>query len=273
MSKLFSVLSWNVEHFGKSKNDPNREIRLIRVAEMIESKDPDIMAIYEVSGSEVFSEFSQRFTNYNFFITEGDQSQEILIGTKNQLNTFITQRTEFKASNRFLRPGSLLTLTTQQGIYSLLFLHLKSLTSPYGWGLRDYMWDKVRSLKKALNKKSDDSKYIVLGDLNTMGMNYSYGNKDISGAEEIARMEKLVSRSSYNMKLLTKSHPHTYFNGTNGTYPPANLDHVFATKNISFVPKNGCEVEVTGWNTVTNPDTWIKEYSDHAILYFEVKAD
>ncbi len=271
--KLFSILSWNVEHFGREKNKPQRQARLSRIAQAIEIKDPDIMAIYEVEGKEIFSEFTQRFTSYSFFITEGRQSQEILIGTKNNLQTFITQKTEFKASNPFLRPGALVTVVTPQGNYSTLFLHLKSMRDPYGWGLRDFMWEKVRKLKKALNKATDDSKYIVLGDLNTMGMSYSFGDKDVSGPEEVERMKKLVKSSTYNMRLLSKSHPNTYSNGTGSTYPPANLDHVFATKNIDFESQNGADVSVEGWTTSVDPDRWIEDYSDHAYLYFEVKSD
>jgi endonuclease/exonuclease/phosphatase family metal-dependent hydrolase len=144
---------------------------------------------------------------------------------------------------------------------------------PYGWGLRDFMWEKVRKLKKALNKATDDSKYIVLGDLNTMGMSYSFGDKDVTGPEEVERMKKMVKSRTYNMRLLSKSHDHTYYNGTGSTYPPANLDHVFATKNINFESQNGAEVSVEGWTTSDDPDQWIKDYSDHAYLYFEVKSD
>jgi endonuclease/exonuclease/phosphatase family metal-dependent hydrolase len=270
---LFSLLSWNVEHFGKGKDLIKKQERLTKIVQQIQSINPDVMAIYEVTGKEVFNSFKEEFREYNFFITEGPQSQEILIGTRNSMQTFITQRMEFKASNNYLRPGALLSITFNDDVYSILFLHLKSMVSPYGWGLRDFMWDKVRSLKKALNKQAEsptDAKYIALGDLNTMGMNYSYGNKDISGQEEVERMAKLVSRSTYNMKLLNKTHPNTYFNGSNGTYPPSNLDHVFATKNINFRDQDGAPIKVGGWNEAADPDLWIQEYSDHAFLYFEV---
>ncbi len=272
MATLFSILSWNVEHFGKDKNKANAEARVTRIAQAIEAKRPDIMAIYEVSGKEIFSEFSQRFSDYSFFITEGRQSQEILIGTKNTLNTFITQKTEFKASNPYLRPGALVTVSVQNQVYSVLFLHLKSMRDPYGWGLRDFMWNKVRSLKKALNRASENPKFIALGDLNTMGMNYSFGSKDITSAEEIQRMNKMVKSSSYKMSALSKTHAHTYFNGTNGTYPPADLDHVFATDNIELQDQGGAPILVDGWNTAPDPDQWIEDFSDHAMLYFEVKS-
>ena len=264
-NKLFSVFSWNVEHFGQNSDDAERKQRQQRVATAIKDQDPDIMAIYEVSGKEVFWEFTTQFREYSFFITEGEQTQEILIGVKRHLQVFVTQRTEFKASNPFLRPGVLVTIVTDQGNYSLLFLHLKSMTSPYGWGLRDLMWENVRSLKKKIDSVSDNPKFIVLGDLNTMGMNYTYGDKDISGEEELKRMRDMINRNG--MYLADKSAPNTFFNGTNGTYPPSNLDHVFASDSISILNN---EIQVLGWPQADDPDQWIKDFSDHAILYFEV---
>ena len=58
-NKQFSVLSWNVEHFGRGKNKDQKEARVTRVADKIKSLDPDVMAIYEVEGKELFSEFSK----------------------------------------------------------------------------------------------------------------------------------------------------------------------------------------------------------------------
>lgn len=269
-NKLFSVLSWNVEHFGKTKNKDNKEARITRISNKIRSMDPDVMAIYEVEGKDIFSEFSKKFSGYSFFITEGQQSQEILLGVRGTLDAFITQKTEFKAANPFLRPGALVTLTFPEGLYSILFLHLKSMAIPYGWGLRDYMWNKVRSLKKAINKVAANPNYIVLGDLNTMGMNYTFGDKDISGDEEVKRMEKMVSASTYDMRLLSKDYPNTFFNGTKSQYPPANLDHVFATNSVKILQKNGADVNVLGWPQAQDKDSWIEKYSDHAMLYFEV---
>lgn len=72
------------------------------------------------------------------------------------------------------------------------------------------------------------------------------------------------------MKLLSKDHPNTFFNCTNGTYPPANLDHVFASNSVQIMKNNGSEVCVLGWPQEQDKDSWIEDFSDHAILYFEV---
>lgn len=54
------------------------------------------MAIYEVTGKDVYSHMMKKFPKHSFYITEGPQSQEILVGTRNTLHAFTTQRTEFK---------------------------------------------------------------------------------------------------------------------------------------------------------------------------------
>jgi len=55
---------------------------------------------------------------------------------------------------------------------------------------------------------------------------------------------------------------------------PEDLDHVFAADRIKFKKfAGGNEVKVKGWvdkHTEAQRDKWIREYSDHAILYFEV---
>jgi len=83
-----------------------------------------------------------------------------------------------------LRPGALLTVTKENVNYPLLFLHLKSLTEPKGFGLRDDMTERAMKFKKEpdeINEKngpSGKSNFIFLGDLNTMGMNLTYSKKD-----------------------------------------------------------------------------------------------
>jgi len=89
MKKVFSVVSWNVEHFrkpGKSATQNDWKLfneRMHRVSDLIKSKEPDIIALYEVEGSEFYSVVLEKFPNYQFHITEGPQTQEILIGGLN----------------------------------------------------------------------------------------------------------------------------------------------------------------------------------------------
>ena len=70
MPKAFSVISWNVEHF---KNSPGR---VSTVVDRLAQNDPDVFALYEVEGKEVFSELIRTMPGYQFHITEGPVLQE-----------------------------------------------------------------------------------------------------------------------------------------------------------------------------------------------------
>lgn len=281
MAKAFSVISWNVKHFGATSPGANRPTKPIEpILEYLNSHNGDVIAIYEVVGRVIFDTIVTMMPGYQWHITEGPQSQEILIGVKKRFTTFYTQKITFKSGSPALRPGALLTLVIDGVNYPLLFLHLKSLTQPKGFGLRDDMIERAIDFRKVLNKKELEnsgnnlSNFIFVGDLNTMGMNLTYSNKDISAEEEIARLEKRLKIKRVKMNILKKTHPATYWGGSRGTYPPGNLDHVVASNHMEFKKFNGFPVDVRGWvekNTDSKKDAWVKKYSDHALMYFEVQ--
>ena len=106
------------------------------------------------------------FKNYTLQVTEGPQTQEILVGIKNKFSTFITQKVEFKAGVTAMRPGQLVTLETDGVFYTLLFLHLSSGTNPRNMGLRNNMLHKAIKFRKHLDKVAggkNKSNYIFLG--------------------------------------------------------------------------------------------------------------
>ena len=88
MAKAFSVLSWNVEHFGASA--PNKPPRkpVGPIIDLVAQQRADVVAIYEVTGATVFSEVTAKMPNYTFHITEGPQTQEILVGVKKTFSAF-----------------------------------------------------------------------------------------------------------------------------------------------------------------------------------------
>lgn len=269
MAKLFSVLSWNIEHFKLKKRDTEK------ILAHIDSYDPDVMAIYEVTGKDVYSHMMSHFPNHSFFITEGPQSQEILVGTRNTLHAFTTQRTEFKRSNTYLRPGTLSTFQIDGKEYSLLFLHTKSMTSPVGFGIRDDQLKHAFDLKKKLDKASSSKKanFVIMGDLNTMGMIYPF-KKSIKFDIELKRLAK--SADNRDMKFLDKDFEFTW---TNGKKMFGDLDHVIASKDMKFKKFDSkYEVEVSGWAELL-PDHnnekfkyFVSKVSDHNSLYFEVHS-
>lgn len=274
MRKLFSVASWNVEHF--KKDDQSNE-RCKRVIDFLKDQKPDVIALYETVGKEVFWEIVKKMPGYSFMTTEGPQMQEIVVGVRQKFTSFYTQKTEYKSGVESLRPGSLLTLTIEGVHYPILFLHAKSAPDPRSFGLRTDMIDRSIKFSNLLSKISPDNKsnYIILGDLNTMGMDIKYSKNDILAKDEIERIRKKAIR--YNLQLLDKTFPTTWSNGTGSRYPDSNLDHVIASKHLKFKEfnKNGVKapVDVRGWVDETSnakKDKWIKDYSDHSLLYFEV---
>lgn len=264
------ILSWNVEHFS-GKGRGARADRVDDVAALIRQLDPDIFALMEVEGSSVFQAFTHAFPGYSFTITEGRQVQEILIGVRGGISAFVTQRNEFKRSNPHLRPAALLTVTSPGRDYlSMLFTHLKSLPSPEGFGLRDAMLTKVRDLKGAIDRAvGGDSRFILLGDLNTMGLNMTFSDSDLTGREEIARVDRILAYRGLHRQ--PKTHDATFNNGSTSSYLPADLDHVYATDNLTFSDQcGGAKVRVAGWAEAVDADAWIDRYSDHAPLIFEI---
>ena len=298
------ILTWNIEHFngtgGKDSQTRQKRLnRLNRVVDLIKTEKPDVFGISEVSSGFVYEKMVAALPTHTFHITTGRQSQEILIGVRDGLGSFFTQKDEFKRNNIYLRPGALLTVHANNVHVPILFVHLKSMPSPEGFGLRDAMFDQIYSLKRALDKAavrlsgkaSSKANFVVLGDYNTMGFDYYHRANDIPKEREI---EVLTSKmKTRKMRKATTSHPHTYFNGSNSSYPPSELDHVFVAQHMklkesagveveeggwfdnlgSRVGISGVEVEVGGWakmDTDSEKDDWIEKFSDHAPLIFTI---
>lgn len=278
MAKAFSVASWNVEHFK------NKDSKVERVVKFLDKQNPDVFALYEVEGAEVFSELTTKMPGYAFHITEGPQTQEILVGAKKTLTSFFTQKLEFKAGNQFLRPGALLTVTVAGKNYPILFLHTKSSNTPVGLGIRDDMFRRALKFKATLDKavaaqtgSNSAANYMFLGDLNTMGMKYLF-QKSIDAPTELRKLDADAKRRE--MRRLTKTHPATWSNGSGSSIPDSDLDQVVIATQLklksfgSDTNGNPIEVAVRGWvdeTPGTQKDKWIREHSDHSLLFFQVE--
>lgn len=272
MAKAFSIMLWNVEHFGATDGEHKRPRKPIEpIIEAIADKDADIIAIIEVRSSLVAGPLMDAMPDHFFFISEGEQMQEILVGVRKTLPAFITQKSEFKAAQVTLRPGVLVTPVVDGEPYPLLFLHLKSMRDPRGFGIRTYMTSKAFDFRKVLAKTVDGDRanYIFLGDLNTMGMDYLGSDKDISGQREIEELSKAANRR--DMRLLSKTYPATYWSAR---YGESDLDHIVAMDHLEFADFGGAQVEVSGWNDAASEADkadWVETFSDHAMLYLEVQ--
>jgi hypothetical protein len=116
-----------------------------------------------------------KFPGYTFQITEGQETQEILVGVRASLSAFFTQKLEFKSGTTSMRPGLLATVTVASKSYCVLFLHLASSNEPRGFGLRDDMAIRAIKFRKTLDAAAGGkANYLFLGDLNTMGLDYPY---------------------------------------------------------------------------------------------------
>jgi len=271
MATLFSFASWNVEHFwGKSE-------RVTRIVDLLKTKNPDVFAIFEVRGKDVFDDLMNKMPEHSFSITENNvqNDMEILVGVRKSIQSFVTQREEFRAKVPTLRPGALVTLRINNKDYPILFLHPKSFKAPRDWGLRDDMFKHVASLKRTLDKRMGANKrspFICVGDLNTMGLSAAYNNIcDLTQELEIKFLEKRMK--SVHMRRLAKTNEASWWNGKNH-YKPSKLDHVFADDSLEFSTFGNADIEVIGWpqeSTVQKKRKWIEKYSDHALLYGEVK--
>ena len=277
MAKAFSVASWNVEHFGATDKDkqPKRDIQ--PPIDYLCQQGADIIALFEVRSSIVFRPLVEAMPGYQFHITEGPQTQEILVGIKSGISGFVTQKLAFKAGQASLRPGVLLTVRIDDTYYPILFLHLKSLTDPKGFGLRDDMLRRALKFRMHLDEIAGGegkSNFLFVGDLNTMGMDYPYVQHDISADAEIGELKRRARHHSKKMKLLDKSEPFTWWGGSTSQYGPSNLDHVVAADHLKFEKFGNADVAVRGWPQEADDDAkdaWAKKYSDHALLYFEVQ--
>ena len=275
MQKQFSILSWNVEHF---KKDQNSDARCTRVVSEIQSVSPDVFALYEVEGKDVYNDLVAKLPNYTFHITEGPQVQELLVGVSSQYTAFFTQKLSYKSGVSTLRPGALLAINVNNETYPILFLHTKSHQDPRSFGLRDDIIYRSMKFINVLKKSSpiNVANYIIVGDLNTMGLNIPYSEEDISGDEEIERIRKRAS-GRYGLDLLSKTSDLTWSGGSSSSYDDSNLDHVLAAKHLKFKNFGSTSdpkyVEVKGWvnePTIAKKDKWIDDYSDHCFLYAEV---
>ncbi len=274
----FSVLSWNVEAF---RGDSNRLPRIVSHICRGETGHPmpDIFALFEVEDVNVTELMRNRFPGYDFHLTDGPQNKEILVGVRHsafdQVN--FTQKRQFKSYNPRLRPGALLAVRQGNVTTYLLFLHTDSGTKASDFGNRFEMFDNIRKLKIALDRdESSAARFLVLGDLNTMGLKYPrqrVGNEIVSEDEEIMAFESILN--SVDLNALSKTEDLTF----NNYRFESDLDHVLVSSNVGLKiqgqDSSGDDVSVLvdGWNQLTGNArrAFIEQISDHSALFVEVR--
>jgi hypothetical protein len=145
-----------------------------------------MLALYKVESKEVFASVTAKFPGYTFEITEGEESQEILVGVLASLSAFLTQKLEFKSGTTLMRPGA--------GHGHRRGQRLLRAFSPPGEQQRAARFRFARrygpgaiKFRKTLDAAAGGkANYLFLGDLNTMGLDYPY-QKAIDSLTELKK--------------------------------------------------------------------------------------
>lgn len=277
----FVFATWNVEKLRGNAQ------RLKRAADFIKAAHPagetvDIFGILEIADVDVSELMQTHFPDYDFHLTDGPQVQEILIGVRRGVfdQKVFVQKREFKAGNEFLRPGALLSVRQGDVWTHLLYMHTDSGVDADAFGNRFNMFNNIRKMKDALDRKEQqssgdpdaESRLLVMGDLNTMGLQYPKAvkaNTRIQAAEEILELPTFAG-----LRVLTKTHDRTW----KGSKGESNLDHVLATAAVPVKALGPAGVEtpqvcVKGWvelATSAEVKAFLADMSDHCLLIGEV---
>lgn len=271
LPQTLKCLSWNVKHFSG-----RRRSRLSSIVKYLVSLELDVIALYEVKGSEIFGLMAKYLPEFNWFTTSGPQSQEILVGVRSTVGiTGVEQRDEFRADNTYLRPGLVVTVQRRdQGPQtSFLFLHLKAKNDLMDHGIRENQYDALIKLFDFF--KDRNMRICAAGDLNSLGSYYPYGG-GVKPETEMLRLSKRLARQS--AKVLSKDSDHTWTPSENSRYKAADLDHVMVNENIKVLPmgSDGEDVYVAwppGYDARNKTAiSWRDDYSDHAPLIWEIEG-
>jgi len=203
MAKSPFSIAW-LERRNTSNRDPTR---VDRVIDFVAAQNPDMLALYEVESKEVFASVTAKFPGYTFQITEGEESQEILVGgARLRSRLFFTQKLEFKSAPRRCDLGYSLRSRWRVKSYLRAFSSIwRAANEPRGFGLRDDMAIRAIKFRKTLDAAAGGkANYLFLGDLNTMGLDYPY-QKSHRFADRAQKMGSSRRRKFYDMRRLVKN--------------------------------------------------------------------
>lgn len=280
----FSVMFWNIERFGGDpKRDSEKHLdRVKAVAAHIRKLEPDLLCLCEIDNEDedeyevLRLSLTDELSEYDFAITDSIGNMELLIGWKRDTfeQVLFTQRYRFQVDRSYLRSGALTSVKFDNEFFSFLFLHTKAKKKASDYGYRQKMFRKIWGLKGKLDKVSggdDRAKFVVMGDLNTMGRRKYKSRPAISAEQELKRLIK--DAKSNGMRMLPKTHEKTWRGRLWGRMRESNLDHVLATGNVSFESfQDSKKVRVFGWNGLEKHERnkFIEDLSDHSALFCKV---
>lgn len=273
------VLFWNVENFVGGEN------RTAEVKKHIQEYDPDVFCLCEIKDKVALrSLLMEELGDYDFGLTDGQQRIELLAGWKKSTfqQVLFTQRREFKADQKGLRPGSLLTAKHSNKWFNFLFLHTDSGTKIKDYRNRQEMFEKIWGLKDVLDEigTTPQSHIVVMGDLNTMGRDRIGQFPKIEAEKEI---EDLNSDAiSAKMAVLEKTEQETlaWKKRPTENYKYSDLDHAIVSNNLNLIhfekdDGNKYPVEVKGWINIEDENEridFIENISDHCSIRIKISV-
>jgi hypothetical protein len=217
-------------------------------------------------------------TNYSFFITEGQNTQQILLGHGPGVCVFVTQKIEFRSRDAFMRPGALLSVRHAGHDYTLLVFHLASMPDPRGFGLRQDMIDRAFKFKAEIvdQQPPAERNFILLGDLSSMGLDYVYGQS--GGRARQPAVARPSQRRARDRPPLLRSRQERYARAQQDTHHTwrddndrSNLDHVLAASHLQFTKFNGKEVAVRGWPQLPSAQAQ-RQWTTVVVILLQVAA-
>ena len=257
-----------------------------QVAQIIQGLDPDVFALYEVEAAPIYEFMLDNFPEHTIFLTEGQQSQEILVACRSTFQGIkYQQKKDFKSGNPRLRPGVFLTFKyPQKDMFALLFLHTDSGTGAVDFGNRNEMFEHAFNLKRKLDKKAEQNvNFMIMGDLNTMGLKYpkqwvAHQIADTDLETDFIDYESQRTHRGQNPSMRRLSKPEgTYFSTRYGI---SDLDHIIASDHLQFEQQQtpGAtgthEVMLKGWRDFPEDSEERKNFadtvSDHCLLFCEL---
>lgn len=267
------VLFWNIENYRGDNEDRTRA-----AVEHIRAFDPHIVGFSEIGSKRAIRNLMmEELPEYDFGVTDGIQAIELMAGWKQGVfqQAIYTQRREFKAGHSGQRPGALLSVKHDGSFINLLFLHTDSGRKSTDYENRREMFGKISSLRRSLNEiEGGLARFVVMGDLNTMGRNAMPGEDEISSEKEIEDLTRFMARGG--MTLQEKSAPKTFLQyKDDGTVEfETDLDHVISSDVTPLRDiAGGKKVKVRGWNELTTDAEridWTENLSDHASIEIEI---
>jgi len=267
------VLFWNIENFRGDNEERTRA-----AADHIRTFDPHIVGFSEIGNKRALRNLMmEELSDFDFGVTDGKQNIELMAGWKRGVfeQAIYTQRREFKAERDGQRPGALLSVKADGDYINFLFLHTDSGRGNADYENRRSMFSKISKLRSTLNEIEDgQARFIVMGDLNTMGRDAISGEDAISSDDEILALKRFMARG--DMVLQDKSSQTTFLQyRPSGTVQyNTDLDHVISSTNTNLLELSESKlVRVRGWNELTT-DTerieWTETLSDHASIEIEI---